>query len=918
MRLHYAALGPLALLLALAGPAAVRAQPVVVPPAEAAPPASDGTTGATLRAVRASASPRIDGRLDEPGWAAAAAVEGFRQREPHEGAPVSQRTVVRVLYDDAALYVGARLFDTAPDSIIARLGRRDDDGGSDGFAIFLDPFLDRRSGYFFGINAAGTLVDGTMSNDGNDDDSWDGVWEGKALRDGEGWTAELRIPYSQLRFRRADEQRWGVNFVRNIARKGEEAFLRVVPSSENVFVSYFADLTGIERITPPRGFEAVPYVTSRADFTRAEAGNPFRDGTAMHVEAGADLKFGVTPNLTLSATVNPDFGQVEVDPAVVNLSGFEVFFPERRPFFVEGSSNYGFGGGGSNRDIGLNWVNNDLFYTRRIGRSPQGELSGDYTDRPDAARILGAAKLTGRVGATNVGVLSSVTNRTFGRYQSGGEGGEPVVRGRREIEPLTHYGVVRALREFGAGRQGLGFMATAVNRGFSANADSDALRAQINGQAYAGGVDAWTQVLGGNFVLKGFVAGSHVRGTPVQIRRLQRSSVHFLQRPDRRVMPLDTARTSLSGYMTRVALDKIRGDFFLNVAFGAVTPGYDINDVGFLSRADVVNAHVFVGQFFPKPVGIFQRRWMGAAVFGTGDYDGDRTGTGAFVRAENTFRNFWEVNANVNVAFPAYDPTLTRGGPVARSLGGVNFEVDVETDSRRAWGGEVEVGGSAGPARRSRRASASLRWQPGANVSVSVGPEVSHGVNEAQYVRRVDDAFAALAAPTGGRAARARYVFAELDEWEVASDIRLNWTFTPTMSVQLFAQPLLASGRFRRFGELARARSFDFTRYGEDAGAIASTDDEDSERTYTVDPDGAGPAPAFSFDNPDFRFVSLRGNAVFRWEYRPGSTLFFVWTQQAEDEENAGGLAFARPVRRLFDRRPDNVFALKLTYWLGR
>ncbi|HYE57019.1 MAG TPA: sugar-binding protein, partial [Rhodothermales bacterium] len=277
------------------------------------------TSSAAVQAVRVTGGIDVDGRLDEATWAAAPAIEGFRQNRPSEGAPASQRTVVRVLYDDNAIYVGARMYDTAPDSIISRLGRRDDNNlNSDDFVVFLDPYHDKRSGFYFAVNVAGTLYDGTMFNDSNMDDSWDGVWLGKTARDAEGWTAEFRIPYSQLRFAKAEVQTWGVNFQRNLARRNEESRLRYVPSSENGFVSHFADLTGIERIRPPRGFEAVPYVTSRAAFTDGGAGNPFNDGSRYKVDAGADVKLGLSSNLTLSATVNPDFGQVEVDPAVVN------------------------------------------------------------------------------------------------------------------------------------------------------------------------------------------------------------------------------------------------------------------------------------------------------------------------------------------------------------------------------------------------------------------------------------------------------------------------------------------------------------------------------------------------------------------------------------------------------------------------
>ena len=306
------------------------------------------------------------------------------------------------------------------------------------------------------------------------------------------------------------------------------------------------------------------------------------------------------------------------------------------------------------------------------------------------------------------------------------------------------------------------------------------------------------------------------------------------------------------------------------------------------------------------------------AVFGAMNYDGDRTGTGLWARTENTFRNFWEVNANAMYSPETYAPTLTRGGPVATNPGGISVNVSPETDSRKAWGMDADLGGFVGKGSQSRQASLGVRWQPGANLRISVGPNVTWGTNRAQYVRRIDDATAALDAPLGAATAKSRYVFAHLEQWEVGSDVRVNWTFSPAMSLQLYAQPLLSTGDYTRFGELARARSFDFTRYAESGTVTPVTGDGGAVSAYAIDPDGVGAAPAFTVGNPDFRFVSLRGNAVFRWEYRPGSALFLVWTTQAQDQENLGGLEFARPVRRLFDRRPDNVFAIKATYWLGR
>ncbi|MBD3224166.1 MAG: hydrolase, partial [Caldithrix sp.] len=386
----------------------------------------------TLSAHRLSTQVTIDGVLDEAAWQEAMAITNFKQRNPHEGAKPSQRTHVHVLYDDEALYVGARLYDTAPDSIIARLGRRDQWVDADGFGVFIDPYLDRRSGYFFALNAAGTYFDGILLNDDWDDDSWDGVWKGETRIDEQGWTAEFRIPYSQLRFHQKETYKWGINFRRDIKRHNEEDYLVYTPKNESGFVSRFPVINGIKDIDPSRKVELLPYFRTKAEYLQTSANNPFNDGSRYLPAMGIDFKFGIGNNMTLDATINPDFGQVEVDPAVVNLSDVETYYQEKRPFFIEGSSTFRFGRGGSNSFWGFNWGSPNFFYSRRIGRAPAGSLPDhDYADVPDGTRILGAGKLTGKIGNDwNLGTMHAVTSREYAEIEYAGE------RSQAEVEPL--------------------------------------------------------------------------------------------------------------------------------------------------------------------------------------------------------------------------------------------------------------------------------------------------------------------------------------------------------------------------------------------------------------------------------------------------------------------------------------------------
>ncbi len=372
-----------------------------------------------VMAEKLNAPIQLDGILNEPVWKNQIGFENFIQRDPDEGASPTERTIIKLAYDETALYLAAKMYDSRPDSIIARLTRRDELVDCDYITLALDPYHDKRSGYYFSLSAAGTLIDGVLYNDSWDDDSWDGVWEGKANVDGEGWTAEMKIPFSQMRFNASDTMVWGINFRRVIGRKNEEDYLVFVPKKESGVVSHFANLQGFENVQGSGQTEIVPYITARAEYIQHDTGDPYNDGSAYIPGAGADLKMGVGSNLNLNLTINPDFGQVEIDPAVINLSDVETFYDEKRPFFIEGATIFNFGYGGARNYWGFNWGGADFFYSRRIGRQPQGDIPYDYeyADYPTGTHILAAGKLTGKIGESwNVGTIQSITKREYVRY----------------------------------------------------------------------------------------------------------------------------------------------------------------------------------------------------------------------------------------------------------------------------------------------------------------------------------------------------------------------------------------------------------------------------------------------------------------------------------------------------------------------
>ncbi|MBT8400651.1 MAG: carbohydrate binding family 9 domain-containing protein [Rhodothermia bacterium] len=856
------------------------------------------TEVATVSAARLSEEVNIDGRHTDAAWAAAPVISQFTQRDPEQGAEPTFRTEVRILYDDEALYVSARMFDSAPDSIVARLGRRDNRLDSDDFTVYLDPFLDRRTGYFFGINAAGTLRDGTLENDDWDDEDWDGVWVGKAIIDDEGWCAEFRIPFSQLRFQAAEDHEWGINFRRSIARKNESDFLVYTPRKESGFVSRFPTLQGLRGIAPKRQLDVIPYIRTRAEFLDHADDDPFNDGSSYSPGVGADFRVGVTSNLTLNATVNPDFGQVEVDPAVVNLSDVETFFPEKRPFFIEGNSVFnGFGRGGTNNMWGFNFSNPNFFYSRRIGRAPQGRLpANDYAERIDGARIIGATKLTGRInGGWNLGTIHSLTERAVADFALDGD------RTSAEVEPLAYYGVNRLQKEFSGGRQALGVLSTVAVRDFR----EDRLRSQINQSAVVVGLDGWTFLDSDKvWVLTGWSAISNVSGTADRMVAVQTDPRRYFQRPDAKYASVDSSATSLSGSAGRLMLNKQSGRFGMNAALGYYSPSFDVNDLGFLFRSDIINGHVVLSYDWPDPGSWYRRVQVYSAAFNSSDFDGNTTWRGVWAANWIRFLNYHEVWLNV-----AYNPETvsnrrTRGGPLTLNQPGLelNFEYDTDSRKRLVW----EIGGYTYLQEDSDflQLYTEFVWQPASNVRVTLNPRASWNNEFSQYVGTFDD-------PTATATFGKRYVFAELDQVTVSSSVRLNWTFTPTMSLQLFAQPLISSGNYFNYKELAAPRTYDFVNYGESG----TTFDADN---LVVDPDGPGPARPIELPDQDFNFRSLRGTAVLRWEYMPGSTLFLVWTQSRSDSEDIGRLDFGPSVRDLFGAKPDNIFAIKLTYWFSR
>jgi hypothetical protein len=903
--LRFSAAAAFSALLLNAAPARTQAQAAPATPAATRAPA-------TLQATRLQGAVHVDGRLDDAAWAAAPATDEFTQSYPNTGAAPTMRTEARVLYDDENLYVGVRMFDPSPDSIAAPLARRDASGiYSEWLHLIVDSRYDRRSAFRFTTNPRALQRDVYTYDDGEEDGSWDAVWDVATTVDSLGWVAEYRIPMSQLRFggQAADARTWGFQLMRDIARRGERASWSPWTRNDAGFVSRFGTLTGLTGVPAPRTLEIMPYASARLTRAPGDAADPFFRENAPGIDAGADLRLGLPAGLTLSATINPDFGQVEADPAEVNLSAFETFFSERRPFFTEGADVFRFGTTRAFNRYG----SQEYFYSRRVGRSPSRVLQGPsylFVDAPQQTRILGAAKVSGRTpGGWSIGLMDAVTGRESARFLPAGVDAE---QERAQVEPLSNYFVGRARKDLNGGASQVGVLGTATHR----NLDDETLRGMLNRDAYLGGVDFLHTWGNRAWSVSGYAAASRVSGSTDAILGGQRSSARYYQRPDADYVQVDPDRTSLGGTISELSIAH-GGSWDASVQLKQVSPGFEINDIGFQTRSDARSVATFLGRSVNKQVGILRSHSYSAWQFRAWNYGGDKILDGGAASANANFTNFWGAGLQVGVRPEYVNDRLTRGGPLSMQPAQWNASGWVETDSRKRvfFGTEASYRQDASGLRE-RGFAAWSTLRPSSAVRVQLGPRFSHNDYTAQYVRTTADA---RATDTYG----ARYVFGSLDQTTVSLETRVDWTFTPRLSLQLYAQPFVSAGRYSGFKELTAPGEFAFSRYGDDRGTLCRI-----QGVYVADPVAARDCPAalppqtdpnfvVRFGDPDFNVRSLRGNAVLRWEYRPGSTLFFVWQQERSGFEPLGDFDFDRDTRGIFDGPSHNVFLIKASYWIG-
>jgi len=827
----------------------------------------------------------LDGVLAEQVWRAIPAVTDFAQKEPQEGAPPSDAMEVRFAYDSRALYVGARMASPSRADIQAPLGRRDDGLKAEHLYVSLDTYFDHRTAYTFGVTAAGVRLDHYHATDDEHDRdrSFDPVWEARAVIEDGGWTAELRIPFSQLRFRDGQQLVFGLNLDRWIPSRNEDVYWVMIPRSETGWSSRFGELVGIEGIHSTRRIELLPYAAGSSRVPEhPDPADPF-DTRSFDGRVGGDLKMGVGSSLTLDATFNPDFGQVEADPAEVNLSAFETFFPEKRPFFSEGVELLRGNGG-------------NYFYSRRIGAVPGPELEDDYVDYPRSVPILAAAKLTGRLsGATSLGALAAVTGESSARTYTATEGQIRSVR----VAPTTAYGVARVQRDFGPYQSTAGVMLTGVHRSMDA---ADPLAALLSRNAFSGGADWRLRFSGGAYELTGFGGFSHVSGEPEAIAEVQQTSARYFQRPDVSYVRFNPTRRSLSGYTGLLSFSKLAGSHWLwNVESRIESPGYEVNDLGRVSTADGYTASARLTYRETLPGRVFRNYQVNLRTVAEWNFAGDRQDGFVTLNGSATLLSYLRGHFFVGAFGRAQDERATRGGPSMGTPHGFDVSVGLESNmaAQTAWQvesglGRNELGG------RSWYVEAELTARPGSRLQLSAAASYSRVTSPRQYVTEVEN----------GRPETydTRYVFAFVDRATWSLQLRAGFTFRPDLTLDAYFEPFAASGRYYDHGELLAPRSRDLLTYGTNGTTISEA--EDGTRVVTEG------GKQFTLDNLDFNVLSFRSNVVLRWEWRRGSTLYVVWQQDRYESQSIGGRIDAGDMFRSITAPGDHVFAVKASFWV--
>ncbi|MEX0987517.1 MAG: DUF5916 domain-containing protein [Bacteroidales bacterium] len=845
------------------------------------------------RAYRVEQPPIINGEFDDPAWEEGLWAGDFIQNEPYADRPPSQQTEFKIAFDDMNLYVAVRALDSAPDSITSRMSRRDNGDGDMVFVVF-DSYHDLRTGFCFGVSSAGVRFDMIFSNNGqNEDTSWDPIWQAKSRIFDWGWGAEMKIPLTQLRFKKNSAEVWGLEVARQIFRHNEMSLWHPIPRTAPGLIHAMGELTGLEEIEPRKQMDLTPYGVTSLNTYEPEEGNPYADGSDQKINIGLDGKIGVTNNLTLDFTINPDFGQVEADPSEVNLSAYESYYREKRPFFIEGNSITSFNVGLGDGDVG----NDNLFYSRRIGRRPHGYPSineGEYVKLPQFTPILGAAKITGKTeNGISVGIMEAVTADTKAIIDSDG------TERRETVEPLTNYSLVRLQKDFNKGNTIIGVAATNVLRSLEGTGMD-----YLHQSATTAGLDFSQFFKDRNYSLSASLYFSNVVGSTEAISQTQLSSARYFQRPDANHLTFDSTLTSLTGTGGKLQFGKIGGNWNLLYMNVFKSPGLDINDMGYMREADFMLNVLWTGYKFTEPFSIFRSLNLNNIVFLATDFGGEVNGLGYEYNVNGSFKNFWYGGFGGGFDFMNVSNTILRGGPSMKLPNGSRFHGNIRTDDRKVISVQMYGSGRWGAENYYTEGSLSLGMtvRPMNTLSISLSPSYSKSNRDLQYVT------------IKSMAGEDRFVFGQINQQVLSMSLRGSFNITPDLTIEYWGQPFIASGKYSGFKMVTDPHAERYQdRYHEyTAGQISYEGG-----SFNIDEDING-IHDYAFGDPNFTVDEWLSNMVIRWEFLPGSTAFLVWSQTRDHYDPSGMFEVWDNVDQLFSsRKANNTIMLKVSYRIG-
>jgi hypothetical protein len=827
--------------------------------------------------------PVIDGILNDSCWKSGEWASDFIQWIPNEGAKPSSPTFIKIIYDNKNIYVAIRAVDYEPQKISRKAGRRDEFNG-DAVGINFDSYHDHRTGFEFNVTAAGQKIDLVLTNPMNADFNWNAVWSAKTGIEDSAWVVEYEIPLSQLRYSNDVEQTWGMHCWRWIDRLQEESDWEPQSSTGPGMLYLFGELHGISGLPKSRRIEIMPYALGKLKTYKKDPDNPFADkGKTWSGKAGIDAKIGLSSNFTADLTINPDFGQVESDPSVMNLTAFETFYDEKRPFFLEGKNIFSF-----------DFDNVNLFYSRRIGHVPgyYPDLNdNEHINFPDNTAILGAAKLSGKTSnGLSIGVLESVSRNEHAKIDSAG------TTRNLGVDPMTNYSIIRVQQDFKQGTTVLGGILTSTNRIIN-----DPQLRFMNRDAFTGGLDLLHQWHDKEFYVDTKLVGSDINGYTDAISELQKSSARYYQRQDINYIHYDSTRKQLTGYGGKLKIGKgSKGLWRYSTEFDWRSPGLDLNDIGFMQTADIIKQVNAISYFINQPVSIFRTYSIGINETNNWDFGMRHISSGGSLNIYLEFVNKWSVNTSVYYTSQALDTRILRGGDAMLVPAVWEHYLYMKTDPSRRIFFDCTTDITTSQNQNSRYYS----FQPGLSVrpvntlKVSVSFNYSDNMNKIQYIdtKSVND--------------ENIYLLGKLNQYTVVATFRIDYNITPNISIQYYGSPFATTGKYNEFKTVIRPgdsnydNRFNLIHPVLNGEFYEASENKNSQVEYT-------------FENPDFNFSQFRSNLVFRWEYRPGSQIYLVWSQDRTGYIQPGTDSVNESFGKIKKTYPDNIFLIKINYWFS-